>query len=312
MDDSGVMFRLRRSPQVLLAVRAGLGALIVGGFLLALWAQVSGMRDYRYRWQVVPAYLVLAALAALGRGVTVVYPWWRIIRAWGYHLGWGRAVRLYFHSGLARYLPGQWWFVLGRAYLADKEGVPVTVTAASTAMETVLLTGSALAVALIGMATIRQLAGYGAYLALAGVTTIATLLFSPLLVARFVNWLFARMGRAGIATALSRRDTMAVLLGCFANWLIYGLIALLLRAGLGGEEYVSEAAGVVGLFSASVLGGSLGLLVPQGLVIREGVLVYLFSTLLGVPLPLGVAVAALTRLFAMVAEGVWAAISLRF
>src|SRR6266566_9809048 len=128
------------------------GALIVGAFLLALVSQAGELRDYR--WDVEPLYLVVAGLAALLRGPFIVYPWWRIVRSWGYRLGWWQAVRLYFHSGLARYIPGQYWYVLGRAYLAENQGIPKSVTAASTLVETLMVTGSVGGVALLGLATV--------------------------------------------------------------------------------------------------------------------------------------------------------------
>ena len=51
---------------------------------------------------------------------------------------------------------------------------------------------------------------------------------------------------------------------------------------------------------------------PLGIVVREGILVYLLNTLLAVPLPEAIAAAALTRLIAMGAEGLWALVALRF
>src|SRR5438874_3125041 len=127
------------------------GALVVGAFLLALFSQADQLGGYR--WNVEPIYLTAAGLAALARGPFIIYPWWRIVRSWGYPLGWWRAMRLYFHSGLARYIPGQYWYVLGRAYLAEGQGIPKSVTAASTLVETLAVTGSAGGVALLGLAT---------------------------------------------------------------------------------------------------------------------------------------------------------------
>jgi hypothetical protein len=92
---------------------------------------------------------------------------------------------------------------------------------------------------------------------------------------------------------------------------MYGLIAALLLAGLAGEGYLPQTPAVIGIFATSVLGGGVLLFVPQGIVVREGVLVYLLYTLLGVPVPVGIAVAALTRLVAMLAEGVWALVALK-
>jgi hypothetical protein len=286
------------------------GLVVVAVFLFVLAGQAGSLRDFS--WRIAPQFLIAAALIAVARGPTVVYPWWRIVRASGSPLPWGRAVRLYFHSGLARYLPGQWWFVLGRAYLAEREGVRAAVTASSTAIETVMLTGSALAVAFTGLATVPAWRSSVTPYVLALVPAAAlALLVSPPLVSRLANQALRLAGREGLSISLPVTETARVLLGCLANWLLYGLIALFLLAGLSGGDHLSQAPAVIGIFAASVLGGSIGLLVPQGIGIREGVLVYLLSSLLGVPVPAAIAVAALTRLFAMGAEGLWALAGLK-
>ncbi|HYO50089.1 MAG TPA: lysylphosphatidylglycerol synthase domain-containing protein [Chloroflexia bacterium] len=302
-----------RSPRARQTIRIVLTLVVIGGFLVALATQTGALREYD--WRVEPAYLIIAALVALGRGVPVVYPWWRIVTAWGYKLPWWRAVRVYFHSGLARYLPGQWWFVVGRAYLAEREGIRRAATAASIAIETVLLTGSAVVIAGFGLATLWSDTPIALpatfYLALLAVAIVALLLASPGLLEVATERLLRWKGYEPMPARLRLGDTTLALLGCCANWLMYGLIAALLLAGLAGEDYMTQTPAVIGIFATGVLSGSALLFVPQGIVVREGVLVYLLHTLLGVPVPVGIAVAALTRLVAMLAEGVWALVALK-
>ncbi|HYP38842.1 MAG TPA: lysylphosphatidylglycerol synthase domain-containing protein [Chloroflexia bacterium] len=298
-----------RSPNVRRVARIALALVVIGGFLIALTTQAGALMDYD--WHVEPIYLVMAVLVALGRGVPVVYPWWRIITAWGHKLPWWRAVRVYFHSGLARYLPGQWWFVVGRAYLAEREGIRRAATTASTAIETVMLTGSALVIAALGLATLWSDTPAALYLVLLAAAIATLLLASPRLLEALSERLLRWKGYEPMPVRLRLGDTTHVLAGCYANWLMYGLIAALLLAGLAGESYLAHTPAVMGIFATSVLGGAALLFVPQGIVVREGVLVYLLYTLLGVPVPVGIAVAALTRLIAMLAEGVWALVSLK-
>jgi glycosyltransferase 2 family protein len=313
------------------------GVLIVGAFLFALYSQAGALRDYV--WDVAPLYFVAAAVAALSRGPFIVYPWWRIVCSWGYALGWWRGVRIYFHSGLARYIPGQYWYVLGRAYLAESQGIPKTITAASTLVETLLVTGSAGGVAVLGLATTP---GWGmgimALLVLLGLSVppvLVALTGSPLS-ARFWNWLLRLVRRGPLPAQLrntsqsngmssspggtsqsygiervSWAEASRALLGCYANWVLYGLIAVLALAGVSGGAYLAQTPAVIAIFAASVLGAAIVLFVPQGIVVREGILVYLLNALLGVPVPEAIAAAALTRLIAMGAEGLWALAALR-
>jgi len=100
-------------------------------------------------------------------------------------------------------------------------------------------------------------------------------------------------------------------LGSYLDWTLYGLVALFTLAGVSGGEYLSQAPAVIGIFVASVLGAGILLFVPLGIVVREGIFVYLLNSLLAVPLPEAIAAAALTRLIAMAAEGLWALAALR-
>jgi uncharacterized membrane protein YbhN (UPF0104 family) len=100
----------------------------------------------------------------------------------------------------------------------------------------------------------------------------------------------------------------------YGNWTLYGLVASLSLAGVSADAgtYLASFPAVIGCFCASVLGAAVVLFVPQGLVVREGVFVFLLNTLLGVPIPEAVAAAALTRLIATLAEAAWASIAMRF
>ncbi len=307
-----------RRPHVVRAARVVVTALVVGVFFVTLVLQAGALRDFS--WRIELSYLVAAAAVAVARGPVVVYPWWRIVRSWGYDLPWGRAVRLYFHSGLARYLPGQWWFLLGRAHLAEKEGVEKSATAASTVLETLILTGSAAVISLLGLAAIPAMGDSAALLVGLSIALSVLLLTSPQVLSKLstsaARWLRGRSELLLKLTWLREKrltaaDSLAVFTGCCVNWLLYGSTAWLLLIGVGGSEYLGNSLPVMGLFTASVLGGSLGFVVPQGLLIREGALVYLLHTLLGVPLPAGLAVAALARLFSVGAEGLWALVGLR-
>lgn len=293
-------------------LKVAVGVIVVGAFLLALSSQTGALDNHA--WDIAPAFLALAGLTSLVRGPLIVYPWWRIVRSWGYKLPWRRAMRLYFHSGLARYLPGQYWYVLGRAYLAEKEGVPKSVTTASTLMETLLVTGSAAGVALLGLASAPGWSMPVAALLLASGLLVPFVLLaltgSPLS-ARFWDWLMRMVKRGPLPSKLSWGDAVRALLGCYGNWLLYGFIAVFALAGVSGGNYLAQAPAVIGVFAASVLGAAVVLFVPQGIVIREGVFVYLLHSLLNVPIPEAIVVAALTRLIAMGAEGLWALVGLR-
>ena len=81
------------------------------------------------------------------------------------------------------------------------------------------------------------------------------------------------------------------LAAAYGNWLLYGMIAVF-ALGRHKPQWLylpAEAPRIIGCFTASVLGAAVVLFVPQGIVVREGVFVFLLSTLLSVPVPEAVA-----------------------
>ena len=318
MDNNGpstTVTARRIPPGVLLALRIFASALVIGAFLWALVGQAQEIASYD--WQLSPLWLVAALLVALARGPLVAYPWWRIVYSWGYGFPWWRGMRVYFHSGLARYIPGQYWFILSRALLAEHEGVPKRVTAASTLAETLVVTGAAGGVALIGLQRVPDLPETTRWLLLLG-GIIAPLLLAALVSSTPASHAWSRLARLMRydlpRPRLAWDDASWTIVAAYANWSLYGLVAALSLAGVAADptQYLTNVPAIIGCFAASVLGAAVFLFIPQGIVVREGIFVYLLNTLLAVPIPEAIAAAALTRLIATVAEGIWAAIALKF
>jgi len=306
---------MRIPPALLTTLKIAGSVLVIGAFLWALASQAEEIR--RYSWQFSPTWLVLAFVFAMLRGPLVVYPWWRIVRAWGYGFNWWRAMRVYLHSGLARYIPGQYWYVVSRALLAEGEGVPKRVTTAATVFETVLVTGAAGGVALVGLQQVPGWTEPVRYLLMLGGIVTPLILFA-LVSAEPITRIWARLARK-LKFDLPRprlawEDSNAAIISSYLNWALYGLVAAFCVTGVGTDAtaYIGQYPAIMGCFCASVLGAAVVLFVPQGIVVREGVFAFLLNTLLGVPIPEAIVAAALTRVIATTAEGVWAAIALRF
>ena len=95
------------------------------------------------------------------------------------------------------------------------------------------------------------------------------------------------------------------------NWLLYGLMSFVLTASLYPSLPWSSVPAVTGLFTVAWLIGFLTIIVPQGLLVREGLVFTFLTTLLGVPPPVATATAVLSRAFTMLGEGIWAAVATR-
>lgn len=281
-------------------------AAVLGFFGLALYSQLPDI--LRYQWVFDPAYFALAWIVVIARGPAQVYPWWAIVRRLGYRIPFRRGIRIVYHSALARYLPGQMWYAVSRMYLTDKEGIPRVVTAVSLGLEIALLVVSAGLVASLSLLVWRDAPLWLGAVVLA---VLLALVVQPRFLFGMLNWGLARIGRQPIEVELSRLDIMRLLGPFVFNWLVYGLVSFAFTASLYPSLSWAQAPAITGIFTAAWLVGFLTIIVPQGILVREGMIFALLPALLGVPAPVAAASALLSRLSTMVGEGIWAAISTR-
>ncbi len=291
-------------------VRTGLQLLIVG--LIAVFFARAIARDWddirQYQWQVQPGYLLAGIGLTIVRGPVILAGWRAVLARLGYPLGGRAAVRVYFTSGMAKYLPGSVWFAVGRVLLAEGEGVPRRVTGLSIAIETALITVAALAVATLGLTALPAVpvwpyAGVGAGL-------VAFLLW-PRPVFVLLNRGLGLLGRAPVEIRLDWRDLVRWLPLFLLNWAVYGLISYCWTAAVFPPLTLAALPSLTGLYTAAWVIGFLALVVPNGWGVREGALITGLSGLLGLPLPAAGAAAVLSRLGGIAGEAIWAAIAIR-
>src|SRR5207237_4328622 len=113
----------------------------------------------------------------------------------------------------------------------------------------------------------------------------------PRLLFTALNWGLLRFKRKPVEVELSRRDMLRLLWPFTLNWLHYGVMSYALTASLYPVLSWTQLPAVVGLFTAAWLIGFLLIFVPQGFVVREGLVFTFLTTLLGVPAPVATATA---------------------
>jgi len=295
------------SPAARRTIQVAIVALTVIFFGLAVYSQLPKILSYH--WVVDPALLVLAFFLLLLRGPTVTYGWWSTLKLLGHRLPFSKAIRISYHSALARYLPGQVWYAVSRVYLAEKEGVPRVVTLVSVGLETAFLVIGAGLVASLSLLVWKDAP---IWLGLVVVALFGVLIAHPDLLFNILNWGLRSIGRNPIEARLTRGDVLRLLWQFSLNWLHYAVMSFVLTAALYPSLPWSDLPAVTGLFTAAWLVGFLAILVPQGLIVREGMVVFFLTSLLGVPTPVAAAAALLSRLWTILGEGIWAAVSTRF
>lgn len=281
--------------------------LVLFFFGLALYSQREEILSYR--WELDPLLFGLALVLLVLRGPAVVYGMWSSQRLLGYKLPFMTCMRIGYHSALARYLPGQFWYAVSRVYLAEKQGVPPVVTTVSLGIETAMVVFGAVIVASLSLGVWRDAPVWVGALVL---VPLAAAIARPQLFVGLLNWGLGRIGRKTIELRLSSADMLRLLFPFVLNWLHYGLMSFVMTAALYPALEWRQAPAVGGLFTAAWLVGFLAIIVPQGLVIREGLVFTFLTTLIGVPAPVATAAAILSRIFTMAGEAFWAAVSARF
>jgi len=280
-------------------------ALVVFFFGLALFDIVPRLLSYPWNFQ--PVYLALAFILLVVRGPVPVYGWWAIMKRLGYTLSWRASTRILYYSAMAGYLPGSVWHAVSRVYLAEKEGVPKTITTVSVVLESVLILMAALVLAAIALIAWPDPPLWAAAI---GLVILVGIIWRPDLAFKVANWGLQRFGRKPLDITLSSRDMVRLLLPFILNWIIFGLMFYAILASLYPSLSPVYIPLVSGIFTAAWVGGYLAIFVPQGLGVRELIIVTLLAVI-GVPAPVATAAALLARLWSILGVGIWGAIATR-
>jgi hypothetical protein len=271
-------------------------AVVYGYIGLRLW------RDWRTldlsMFQLRPGPLFFS-WAAHGIGTLIaISTWMLLLRQMGYALPLRRHIKVYTTSNLVRRLPGFVWWVVGRAYMYDHDGVSKLETSAGSLLEMILISAGATAVALLTM-----LLSFGTPQAV-----------NPLVLAGLLIALGALL-QPRLFALIRRRLTLAADLPSI-SWrrLAFWLINEMLVVTLGGLALYFMLAAIYPVTAVAALGAIQGwaLMVVSGMLlvwlpidfgISNGVLVLILSVFL--PAPVAFVVVVIWRCWVAVCELLW-------
>jgi uncharacterized membrane protein YbhN (UPF0104 family) len=282
------------------------GALLVAAALLVItlvdrWHEVStSMRELSLVGVVGSAVATVLAV-----GLTVL-SWRAVLAGLGARLPLRAATRIFFVGQVGKYIPGSVWPVLAQMELSRDYGVarPRSAAASLIVLALAVPCGGLVAAATLPFVSRDALASY--WWAFAAAAAFVLLLCPPVL-RRLLALAFRLLRRPAMTEPVPAR---AVLAG--AGWLLvsfgcYGVATFLLArdlgATVGGPRLLALA---VGGYALSWTAGFLVLVLPAGLGVREAVLVLALAPALARDPAL--VLALVSRLFATVADLVWAGV----
>lgn len=261
-------------------LQLAIGLVIVFFLVRDVAANWGKIRATTLNWQIRPLYLAASALLTWAMYAMLIGTWRRFLLDWGGRLRVWTAARIWSVSSLGKYIPGKVWAIAGMAIMAQRSGVTPWAATASAILLQGLAVGSGVVV--VGLSDTSALeARY------------------PLL--RPVLWILAAGSAVGVGLLVSPRLSGVVLrrlvkteeikaprpativMGIAANliaWIGYGIAFWLLARGTLPEARFTVSV-AIGAFTASYLAGLIFLLVPGGLVVREGFMILMLQGSIG-------------------------------
>jgi len=260
------------------------------------WTQVKGF-DFSFAW----SSLLISFLILLGYLFFRVYIWMVMLHKMEASLSLRKCLKISFLSTMGKYLPGKVWLVLGKVYLAGKEGIPKPVALASAVLEVMLELTASIAFFLVFLSVRPGLTALSNNLifVLIGAVLIGLIMLHPALFYAITNMVLRWMKKESIRAAIGYTG-MIHLFSCY--------VLLVLVQGIAFYFFINAICflplnTLFGLSASVAAAGALGTLsffAPSGLGVREGVLAVLLTTY--VVSPVAVLISLLARIWVTLGE----------
>ena len=267
---------LLRAAQIVLVAAT---IYFLAAYLVRSWASVKD-----YDWTLQPGWLALSAVAFLLFYLMQAVFWWLLLRGFALRSPFPVAAATWAKSILARYIPGNVFMYLSRAWLCHAQGLAVDRVTAAMVYEQALGVGSAL----VAMAVLFPFWEYhpgATALSLIAIPVILALLH-PRVFAPLSAWALRVLRRPPLDVTLDF-GAVLMLMGCFVvSWFVAGAGAWFLARAVTGLAVDALPLVIVTNALAYVV-GMVAFVFPSGIGVREAV----FTASLAKELPGGVALA---------------------
>ena len=279
---------------------AGGSFLFLGVGLYRNWQELT-----QYKWSIDYRYLLASSAIYPFSFLLVASVWSLVIGRLAGFSNYIDNLQIYCYSGLTKYIPGTFWYVLGRAYFYEKKGVPKPLTALGSLWELALAVFSGLLVYLpLTICSRRTHADPTNYLLLLLVPLGFVVLYP-----RGLRTVLKRILRRGVADIglIRSRDAFAWIALYACAWLLGGL-AFYLLVNMIFSVPLAHLPAVASFLVISGVIGHLAFFIPAGLGIREVSLSVLLSSY--VPFGIAVVIALVFRLWMTLSDVFWTFVTL--
>jgi glycosyltransferase 2 family protein len=265
-----------------------------------VWENWNQVRGAAFSFRAVP--LLLSTLIFVVSYFIQTWAWYLITLRLEVALPLRETVATWFYSQLGKYLPGKVWLLLGRFYLYDSKGKSKKAITVALYLEAVTLIMAASLVFLLSLLFLKEAKPFTLGIPLPGVILLFLLcLFSlhPRVLQKLFNTVLVRLKREPFHIPISYLQILWILTVCVLSWIVGGIGFYLFVDSV----FIASPKQILFLTGALAISSTIGLLAlfaPSGLGVREGVLVYLLSSIM--PTSVAVILSVLTRLWMTLIE----------
>lgn len=236
----------------------------LASYLLRSWTSIKD-----YDWTLRPGWLALSALAFLAFYFAQALAWWLLLRGFELDSQLSMATATWAKSILARYLPGNVFMFVGRAWMCHAQGLSVERVSAAMVYEQALGVCSAL----VTLAVFFPFWEYRRGMTALGLLALpaAVVLLHPRVFGPLAAWLLSSLRRPPLGVVLRFGSVVALLAYYTASWLLAGAGAWLLGRAIVGLD-VEALPLVIAAYALAYVVGMAAFIFPSGIGVREAVL----------------------------------------
>jgi ubiquinone/menaquinone biosynthesis C-methylase UbiE len=273
----------KRSTKIINRIFA-LVIILVIFFFLAKNLYQNWQKITSYQWHINIGYLIVSFFILIAGLIFLGYLWQQILKRLHGAIPFKQAGRIWFLSGIARYIPGALWQIAGLAYLGQKEGISIVTSTLSAALAQLLSIIAGIVVGSQILFRIRLSNQPWTFYFFPILIVVVSLIFVyPPLFRKFINFFMKKTGRPAIEFGFHFTDLLFFLVLYIAGWLIIGAaFALFVKSFT--TIHWTRTVPLIPIFSASYIIGFLSIITPSGLGVREGALVLFLHSYFAVPI----------------------------
>ena len=276
-------------------------------YFLAKNLYVNWNKIAQYDWRINYYFLVFSWLISVGGGFLIALGWNLILRVLGGRLTHKKALKIFFITDLAKYIPGKVWTMVGKVYMCKEEGVPVAVTSTSVVIQPLIQVISGLLIFLLSLPFWTKTSDFINNLYFFFLLIPIGLLFlHPAIMTKPLNFVLRKLKQKPVELNIKYSHILLILLLWCGLWILTGITYYFLIISVHPFP-LSNLPVTIGIFA---IAGVSQFLTPSGIGVLEGMLTVLLS--LYFPLPVAILIALLARVWKTVSELVCVAITVKF